>query len=50
MLTISFVHRLLLELMNEEYRISPLRRVYEAYVEHLEHARMFRGRARSGSR
>jgi hypothetical protein len=31
----------LLKLMNEEYRISPPRGVYEAYVEQLEHARTF---------
>jgi len=29
--------------MNEGYRISPPRRVYEAYVEQLEHARRFEG-------
>jgi hypothetical protein len=31
------------ELMNEGYRISPPPRVYDAYVEQLEHARMFEG-------
>jgi hypothetical protein len=33
----------ILKLMNQGYRISPPRRVYEAHVEQLGHARMFEG-------
>jgi hypothetical protein len=42
-LNISLMDGPIAELKNERYRVSPARRVYEAYVEQLERARMFEG-------